>query len=49
MNSTVNSNQSDIIYVNIDDGITLSTSTVEIPQNQPEVTYSYLSDLIQFD
>ena len=49
MNSTVTSNQSDIIYVNIDDGITLSTSTVEIPQNQPEVKYSYQSDLIQFD
>ena len=49
MSSTVNYNQSDIIYVNIDDAIPLSTSTVEIQQNLPEVKYSYQSNLLQFD
>ena len=49
MSSTVNYNQPDIIYVNIDDSIPLSTSTIEVPQNLPEVKYSYQSDLIQFD
>ena len=49
MSSTVNINQSDIIYVNIDDSIPLSTSTIEVPQNLPEVKYSYQSNLLQFD
>ena len=49
MSSTVNSNQSDIIYVNIDDSIPLSTSTIEVPQNLPEVKYSYQNNLLQFD
>ena len=49
MNSTVNSNLLDIIYVNIDDSIPLSTSTIEVPQNLPEVKYSYQNNLLQFD